>query len=262
MAKNRPEDNLISTINKSDNDLSLTGKPVLVQNNLGIFYGFLEKFDTRNQTALLSDAFKLSSERHITFTQYLDFVNGEIKDKVKVQHQSSEVDNILRNEIIIDQATLNEHARDISITDYASEGVYVLQFRTSTHENSRYIQNTVPMMSLSGVVATVLLNDYAVEYSASYLLPDSILGSITPEFTFVISSYLARLANSDYNPKDILYTELDKTAAYVLNESPTAGAYDGAIFDDLLDILPRLVVNTEQRIDLFKQEVDSYESSE
>ncbi|QQS19828.1 hypothetical protein IPL85_06250 [Candidatus Saccharibacteria bacterium] len=61
----KPEDKLLNTT--QNNDLTLTGKPVLVQNQLGIFYGTLEKADTRTGTALLTNGFMLSPERHITF---------------------------------------------------------------------------------------------------------------------------------------------------------------------------------------------------
>ncbi|OYW85993.1 hypothetical protein B7Z17_01335, partial [Candidatus Saccharibacteria bacterium 32-49-10] len=76
----KPEDKLLNNIQNSD--LSMTGKPVLAQNELGIFYGVLEKADTRNGTALLSSGYMLSPERHITYARYLDFLDDTIEGAI------------------------------------------------------------------------------------------------------------------------------------------------------------------------------------
>lgn len=190
-------DTAISTNNKISDDLSLTGKPVLVQNHLGIFYGFLEKSDSRSGSALLRDAFKLSPDRHITFSQYLDFLSNEIDNRY--DHASDTLlsearedaenagDNpdeiglpeilneysLVPNEITISQGAFDEHRKDLSITEYASEGIYLVQHRTSTHENSRYTQSTAPLMSLTSISAIVAISESPVEHAGlEYIAED------------------------------------------------------------------------------------------
>lgn len=166
-------DNANTSNNTAADKLSLTTKPALVQNSEGIFYGFLEKSDTRNGTALLRDAFKLSPDRHITFVQYLDFLSNEISDRywsieaamfAKNNPDMSPMDYIeeigaVPDEITITSNAFNEHKRNLSITDYASEGIFLVQRRTSSHENSRHIQTSAPLVSLSGVVAIVNISE-------------------------------------------------------------------------------------------------------
>lgn len=168
-------DNAI-TNNKQMDDLVLTGKPVLVQNSLGIFYGFLEKSDSRSATALLRDGFMLSPDNHITFSQYLDFFSTEVEgmlwdtdnrfnDNVDedgtVTDEANDVLNgsVIPNEIVIDQKTFDEHKRNLTITDYASEGIFLVQRRTSTYENSKYIQASSPLISLTNVIAIVAISE-------------------------------------------------------------------------------------------------------
>ncbi len=188
-------DTAMST-NKVSDDLSLTGKPVLVQNHLGIFYGFLEKSDSRSGSALLRDGFRLSPDRHITFSQYLDFLSSEINDRyAEAEQQFSQeiadaeendensggvsfseiLDNhpLTPNEIVISSDVFNEHKNDLSITDYASEGVYLVQYRTSSHENSRYIQSAAPLISLTNISAIVAISETPIEHGGlSYIAED------------------------------------------------------------------------------------------
>ncbi len=165
----------------SNDNLTITGKPVLVQNQLGIFYGFLEKSDTRNGTALLRDGFMVSPDNHITFTQYLDYLSDELlgshweivsdfDESVNESEDEQPDDSILDrplmpNEISITQDVFDEHKRDLSITDYASEGIFLVQRRTSSFENTRRKQSRSPLISLVNVVAIVAIAEDAIEHS-------------------------------------------------------------------------------------------------
>lgn len=172
-------------INKNE-DLSLTGRPVLVQNNLGIFYGFLEKSDTRSGTALLRDGFKLSPDRHITYSQYLDFLSNEMSDRYWAADEeymeawtasdddhSLDIDpeellptgkSIIPNEILISQESFREHSRDLAITDYASEGIFLVQRRTSTHVNSKHVQSSAPLISVTNVVVVAAISEQTIDH--------------------------------------------------------------------------------------------------
>ena len=189
-------DTAISTNNKTNDDLSLTGKPVLVQNHLGIFYGFLEKSDSRSGSALLRDGFKLSPDRHITFSQYLDYLSNEMdiqyvdaNDKYMKALAEAEdagenpgeigffeaIDDfsITPNEILVSQDVFDEHRRELSITEYASEGVYLVQYRTSTHENSRHVQSNTPLISLTNISAIVAISEEPAEHAGlAYVAED------------------------------------------------------------------------------------------
>lgn len=165
----------------SNDNLTITGKPVLVQNQLGIFYGFLEKSDTRNGTALLRDGFMVSPDNHITFTQYLDYLSdellgshweivsdfdGSVNESEDEQPDDSILDRpLMPNEISITQDVFDEHKRDLSITDYASEGIFLVQRRTSSFENTRRKQSRSPLISLVNVVAIVAIAEDAIEHS-------------------------------------------------------------------------------------------------
>ena len=171
-----------TTNTKTTDSLVLTDKPVLVQNNLGIFYGFLEKSDTRNGTALLSDGFMLSPDHHITFSQYLDFFSAEIMDRVAdlnydiddsldedgqgtERTAELESESIIPNEILLNQDVFNEHKRNLTITDYASEGIFLVQHRTSTHEYSKYLQASAPMVSLTNVIAIAAISEQTIPHT-------------------------------------------------------------------------------------------------
>lgn len=285
----------ISTNTKLSDDLTLTGKPVLVQNNLGIFYGFLEKSDSRTASALLRDGFRLSPDRHITFTQYLDFLLGEYSKVRKLAWDAAEADNkpvrselmARPNQIVIDEATFSEHKRDLSITDYASEGIFLVQRRTSSHENSRYVQATTPLVSLTGVSAIVSISDLTIVHPATADIDSDWLyidrgaevlwDKISPLITFLLTgSDLARLKEWHRNLpesepiEDVMqefeaYVGVTRSFKYIMEEldkltkntNGTYGALDYA--DTVLDTLPSLVVNSDQRVKLFEQKARDYE---
>lgn len=236
----KPEDKLLNTT--QNNDLTLTGKPVLVQNQLGIFYGTLEKADTRTGTALLTNGFMLSPERHITFLQYLNFLNGVVSDvlmdiaggEYDSEDDGSSLDpwdiaeKLFPNEISIANDEFLEHKRDISITDYAAEGVALVQFRTRAYSNTEVTQATSPSISLTGVIAIVAIdpNTQVVHKGLSIMsgkdasglgIIESLLGWDIPEF------------------------EVRKTFE-ILTKSV------GNIEDTDFLNLPKLVVNTNQRV--------------
>lgn len=239
MAKNANNPTSIQT-----DDLVLTGRPVLVQNNLGIFYGFLEKADTRDGTALLSNGFMLSPDCHITFAQYLDFIAPDIEENYLFRIEQlndgkldekegigegpngepfNVYDSLIPDEVIINESIFNEHKRKLSITDYASEGVFMVQHRTSTHENSTRRQSYAPLISLTKVVAIVTLSESPVtnsKMSRLYLnvLQQGVLGNsrieyyqaINPIFTFG-RLYAGGIAYMILEAEDSIKTELNKS---------------------------------------------------
>ena len=146
MDKN-PESKLIQTLNKqSEDDLSMTGKAVLVQNQLGIFFGILKKADTRKGTALLSDGYAIDPKKHLTFTQYLRFVCAEDKG------------------VKLSASLLRTVAHENTITDYATEGIglyYVDSFNDSTnfYDAPHGIVPSVDLLSLTGIYVIVPITD-------------------------------------------------------------------------------------------------------
>jgi hypothetical protein len=309
---NKPED---TTIEKTQNsDLTLTGKPVLIQNNIGIFYGFLEKSDTRSGTALLRDAFKLSPERHITFSQYLDFLSNEMSDRyweaeneftksfvgdedVQPDGPPPDEDDIIPNEILIDQDTFEEHLKDLSITDYASEGVYLVQKRTSTHENSNNVQSTAPLISITNVIAIVAISEQVIKHNGlakvqkeiedNGLISDVGLyyDALTPMITFgLIDSNLQTLITytnleaekSDSDSWDKVYDLLGVTPTMKYMAKSIAKQVESYLNPELfkgdiklsdfintylIELIekPLLIVNSNQRINLFKKKAQSDE---
>lgn len=236
----KPEDKLLNTT--QNNDLTLTGKPVLVQNQLGIFYGTLEKADTRTGTALLTNGFMLSPERHITFLQYLNFLNGVISDvlmdiaggEYDSEDDGSSLDpwdvaeKLFPNEISISNEEYIEHKNNISITDYAAEGVALVQFRTRAYSNTEVAQATAPSISLTGVIAIVAIdpNTQVVHKGLSIMsgkdasglgIIESVLGWDIPEFE--VRKTFEILTKSVSNIEDTNFLNL-----------------------------PKLVVNTNQRV--------------
>lgn len=316
----KPEGKLLNTI--SDNDLSLTGKPALIQNNLGIFYGFLEKSDTRSGTALLRDGFKLSPDRHITFSQYLDFLSNEMSDGYwqamsefyDALHDSEDGSNdvdpseslpdeedIIPNEILITEDVFLEHSRELSITDYASEGVYLVQRRTSTHANSKHIQASAPLMSLTNVIAIVAISEKPIvhpelEETKKQIEGNGLLSDVgiyydafTPMATFgLIGSDLSLIS------LHAMIQETDKSNAHkvseLLNDMPRATRsldyianlipeqvkeyINPEAIKDKTDLakyigeyckalasIPALVVNSNQRVIQYKEKAQSNEQA-
>lgn len=146
MDKN-PESKLIQTLNtQAGDDLSMTGKPVLVQNQLGIFFGYLKKADTRKGTALLSNGYAVDPKKHLTFTQYLRFICSEDKG----------------NSLSI--KTVRRVAHENTITDYATEGIamyYIDTFNDEAvyHNTLVGIEPSVGLLSLTGIYAIVPVAD-------------------------------------------------------------------------------------------------------
>lgn len=247
----KPKDELINV--KQNNDLSMTGKPVLAQNQLGIFYGILEKADTRNGTVLLSKGYMLSPDRHITYARYLDFLDETveealyeaIRDEDEDDEDNEDIDPLenMRNkkeniekmfadgkniEIIIDNDTFNEHHIKASITDYASEGIALVNHRTAYYANTSHIQEVSRLVSLTNIMAIVpVSNDtYGERFKSMLNGRDDVAGKLFKHF------------------------ELDKL--YKLSALSTFSA-----ISDTQDISPRLVVNTPQREERFKKRDDN-----
>ena len=244
---NKPQDNLL----KQNNDLTLTGKAVLVQNQLGIFYGILEKADTRDGTVLLSDGYMLSPERHITYARYLDFLDETIEDALYTALQyDDEGDDIDSNpaellkekynsfkemfsdgkniEIIISSDTFDEHQSTVSITDYASGGVALVNKRTAEYANTSHLQETSRLLSLTNILAIVPVSDesYGDRFVSIIAGRDDVAG--------------------------ILFKHFKLENLYNLSTLSTFTA-----ISDSHDISPRLVVNTPQREEKFKKRDDN-----
>lgn len=221
-------------------NLQLNGTPVLVQNTLGIFYGILEKSDTRNGTALLRDSFMLSPERHITFSQYVDFLYGTIEmaylDSIgKIEEADGEeyFEPEPVNEIVVDHETFSEHTRNLSISDYASEGIALVQYRTSTYWNAHQLQRVTPLISLTNVLAITSISHRAaaIHHKLRELFDD--VEEQTGEPGFLQQLLPANGAILDPFKYTILST-FENLAA-----NP--------------ELTPRLVVNTPQREELFNK---------
>ena len=159
MDKN-PESKLIQTIKtKKDSDLSMTGKLVLVQNALGIFFGTLEKINTKDKAALLSDGYMISPERHITFTQFLNF---RLKD-VEAPDEDSPDGRSYALMPGVQPVTVEEfeQLKINTITDYATEGIKLVQ-RGEFDSLSVFRQQTISeQISLTGVQVIVPLVETA-----------------------------------------------------------------------------------------------------
>ncbi|QQS19829.1 hypothetical protein IPL85_06255 [Candidatus Saccharibacteria bacterium] len=135
-----------------------------------------------------------------------------------------------QNEISITNEEYIEHKRAISITDYAAEGVALVQFRTSTYWNTEVSQATSPSISLTGIMAIVAIdpNTEVVHKELSILASEDISG------LGVIESVLGW---------DIPNFEVRKTFE-ILTKS-VSNIED----TDFLN-LPKLAVNTSQRVSL------------
>lgn len=305
----KPEDKLLNTIQDQPNDLSLTGQPVLVQNNLGIFYGFLEKSDTRSGTALLRDGFILSPDRHITFSQYLDFLSGEMNQRLTVtasraylageemdEEDLIDADNAMPNEILISESVFNEHKRSLSITDYASEGVFLVQHRTSTHENSKHLQTSAPLVSLTDVIAIVAISKKNTLYPSMLDIKELVEnmnpninmlhGDISPMFSFFLIdgaiNYLRlhkewmirelNVTNEEALPYNLDYYLNSSIFKYATDTMFSSGKYYSEVkklhasknyaddriyalefFEEILEQMPTLIVNSNQRADLYNK---------
>lgn len=175
MDKN-PESNLIKTLNKQqDDDLSLTDKPVLVQNQLGIFFGTLKKSDSRKGTALLVDGYAISPDKHVTYAQYERLCNLEnptdIPDIDRINRSAGRGISLrIGSKIgfsVQKYKTVYNQAKQNTITDFALEGVAtyrtVSDLRQLVSNSVKFYsdQNSVPLLSLSGIVAIIPISEDA-----------------------------------------------------------------------------------------------------
>lgn len=163
---------------------NMTGQPVLIQNSIGIYYGTLERLDTRDGTALLSNGYTVSPKRHITFAQLAGITGNNTGDSTgraivrkdllasddvhdvisriagKVAHDEAG-DTGLRLVQEVRHGELLYLAESNTITDYAIGGIAeyktvyasgnVLDISPEVTVNTRL----VPTISITGVIAVV-----------------------------------------------------------------------------------------------------------
>ncbi len=139
-----------------ENQFSLLQQEVIVQSTIGIFYGVLEKSDTRIGTVLLSNGYMLTPGKHMTYLQYLDvvtlvcdnmitkIVNHEIGKfdsknttldayREKKSERSIEIRNTIGNSLFnvdssvpISKIEFTNLVKPPTIVDYATEGVAMI----------------------------------------------------------------------------------------------------------------------------------------
>lgn len=258
---------------KQLNDLDMTGQSVLVQSELGIFYGTLEKADTRNGTALLRNGFMISPDRHITFSQYLDFLAAEANEISEAFYEDfdeegqptndpSELE--LPSEIQLTMDDFKEHSQHLTISDYAVGGIYLVQFRTSTYWNTNYRQSVARLISLTNISAIVPVNigkGYVIEHEefdvARYGEKDD--HSVFP----LENLFKESLENVAITPEDTFRYMILHTTPGILGsliDNVNNGKGGEQLPEDFLNPiglaenkkLPKLVVNTKQRVEHFK----------
>jgi hypothetical protein len=128
----------ISDQNANINDaLTMNGRPVLAQTAAGIFYGTLEKADTRNRTALLSKAYMLPK-------------NGYTLQCMKAQVEESRIANITE----LDNLPIP------TITDLAANGPYILTIDDAFAGTSNLSQ--VTLLSLTEILVVVPVENPAL----------------------------------------------------------------------------------------------------
>lgn len=199
----------------------------------------------------------LSPNRHITYARYLDFLDETIEDalyealldednpeddpdyynpdKNAVDSLRDKYDSFKKMfsdgkniEIIISSETFDEHHVHASITDYAAEGVALVNRRTAYYANTSHIQEISQLISLTNIMAIVpVSNDtYGDRFKSMISGRDDVAGKLFDHF------------------------ELEKL--YKLSALSTFTA-----ITDRQDISPRLVVNTPQREERFKKRNDN-----
>lgn len=163
---------------------NMTGQPVLIQNSAGIYYGTLERLDTRDGTALLSDGYTVSPKRHITFAQLLGITSNNASNNTgravmrENQLASENVHDVMSKiaeKVINDEsddggfrlveevqhADLLYLAESNTITDYAIGGiaeyktVYATGNMLDISPNVSVNTRLVPTISITGVIAVV-----------------------------------------------------------------------------------------------------------
>lgn len=156
MAKN-PEDKLVHAIkSKEHENFLLTKKPVLVQNNNGIFYGTLEKSDTRIGTALLSNGHTISPEKYLTYVQWARLNDG---NRPKIGATSKYYEH--------DFDVVHSMAMQNTITDYATEGIapyYIVASSEMLESNPTKFYSSIhlaPLLSLANVSVIIPIDETA-----------------------------------------------------------------------------------------------------
>lgn len=195
----KSESKLIQTLNKhQEEDLSLKDRLVLVQNQLGIFFGTLKKADSRKGTALLVNGYAISPDKHITYAQYERLCSLDNAstipgiDRIK-RSEGSGVALSVDSEIgysVQEHAMIYEQASRNTITDFALEGIAtyrtVSDLRQLNSEAAKFYpdRTSVPLLSLSGVIAMVEIGEganimmYDGENEISIPVIDTFNGSI------------------------------------------------------------------------------------
>lgn len=165
-----------------NNKFNINGKPVLVQNSTGIYYGTLEKFDTREGTVLLSNGYSISPQRHITHAQYNQIMNADSmkKDLINpMHHRRLEQQEMFMHSLAkkykldvidykgVDYDLVRSIATGNTITDYAIEGIsryYTVYDENFTVHGSAirltdFDSFTVPFISLTGVSVVIPIDE-------------------------------------------------------------------------------------------------------
>jgi hypothetical protein len=122
----------------------LTGKKALVQTDKGLYYGTLEKIDTRYSTALMTDAWEIPREFALD-EDSADNLLAFYDEKYK--------------EIVIERSAFDNLPKG-SLTSLASEGIVVVM----TEEGSPSC-SMVDLLSLTGVIAVAPITDEDIQYS-------------------------------------------------------------------------------------------------
>ncbi len=195
-----------SSVQSDTNDFSMIGAQTLVQNQIGIFYGILEKVDTRNGTALLRDGFMLSPDSHITYTEYLNFLEKELDQYVKSAEikRSKSTKLNMPIQIIVSVEEFTSKNQVSTIADYASGGIAFVRHQ-NTFGQDTHVQNTLPYISLTGVSVIVPIisrvqftTDYVSEANLEKILGnlDDILDENINILEFTAEETFSWIANS------------------------------------------------------------------
>lgn len=128
----------------------LNGVGVLVHTSFGLFYGTLEKYDTRYGTALLSQGYRLPNYGYTT-----------LENRVYFEDQSGMMPD--------DISSLKEYPLP-TITDLAAEGVLVLMAEDIIMETSHLAP--ISQISLTGVNVIVPVGDKKAFENPAFLNAD------------------------------------------------------------------------------------------
>lgn len=197
------------------NKFNINGKPVLVQNSTGIYYGTLEKFDTREGTVLLSNGYSISPQRHITHAQYNQIINaGSMKKELvdsmhyrRLEQQEMFMHSLAKKlslDVIdykgVDYDLIRSIATGNTITDYAIEGISryytVYDENYAVHGSAIRLTDfdtfTVPIISLTGVSVVMPIDEEHQITLRGYGVDTDINGFKMP----VLETFIAAGSNS------------------------------------------------------------------